>query len=300
VLHYKLFTHWQTAQHPLGFSKSTLHSSLTDITTLLYVLYVLCLDSINAAQLSVTAAVGSTVVLPCEWRDLSVQTPHVVWTMEQEVVFERKGKDSFQAEGYEGRVDVPEDELNKGNCSLVLKNVRVTDEAEYRSSMLVENPKKSVLVQEVQLSVYNGTDKSPDKTPDSPGGTEVSPDSSGLISPSLLQIISADLRSVDPGENITLLCNITQCSEISWYQMNSAGVREIISARQGRLYKRFYPDYNVDESHFDVTESNSSVGLVIIGVGETDLGFYYCGGQNKTHTQFGKPIRLDFTTGVKR
>ncbi|KAF5884813.1 uncharacterized protein DAT39_022808, partial [Clarias magur] len=135
-------------------------------------------DSINAAQLSVTAAVGSTVVLPCEWRDQSVQTPHVVWTMEQEVVFERKGKDSFQAEGYEGRVDVPEDELNKGNCSLVLKNVRVTDEAEYRSSMLVENPKKSVLVQEVQLSVYNGTDKSPDKTPDSPGGTEVSPDSS--------------------------------------------------------------------------------------------------------------------------
>ncbi|KAF5900492.1 uncharacterized protein DAT39_009786, partial [Clarias magur] len=120
----------------------------------------------------------------------------------------------------------------------------------------------------------------------------------GLISPSLLQIISADLRSVDPGENITLLCNITQCSEISWYQMNSAGVREIISARQRRLDKDFYADYNVDESHFDVTESNSSVGLVIIGVGETDLGFYCCGGRNDaTHTQFGKPIRLDFTTG---
>ncbi|KAF5900493.1 uncharacterized protein DAT39_009783 [Clarias magur] len=121
----------------------------------------------------------------------------------------------------------------------------------------------------------------------------------GLISPSLLQIISADLRSVDPGENITLLCNITQCSEISWYQMNSAGVRQILSAAQKRLYKDFYVDYNVDESHFDVTESNSSVSLVIIGVGETDLGFYYCGGRNKTHTQFGKHIRLDFTTGSK-
>ncbi|KAM9496466.1 uncharacterized protein Hap1MRO34_026095 [Clarias gariepinus] len=120
----------------------------------------------------------------------------------------------------------------------------------------------------------------------------------GIISLSLLQIISADLISVDPGENITLLCNITQVSEISWYQMNSASVRQIISARQRGLYKDFYVDYNVDESHFDVTESSSSVSLVIIGVRETDLGFYYCGGRNDTtHTQFGKNIKLNFTTG---
>ncbi|XP_053341799.1 uncharacterized protein LOC128512509 [Clarias gariepinus] len=120
----------------------------------------------------------------------------------------------------------------------------------------------------------------------------------GLISLSLLQIISADLISVDPGENITLLCNITQYSEISWYQLNSASVRQIISARQRGLYKDFYVDYNVDESHFDVTESSSSVSLVIIGVRETDLGFYYCGGRNDTtHTQFGKNIKLNFTTG---
>ncbi|KAM9496326.1 uncharacterized protein Hap1MRO34_024962 [Clarias gariepinus] len=178
VLHYELFTHWQAEQHPLCFSKSKLHSSLMDITTLLYVLYILCLDSINAAQLSVTAPVGSTVVLPCEWRDLSVQTPHVVWTIEHEVVFERKGKDSLQAEGYEGRVDVPEDELLKGNCSLVLKNVRVTDEAEYRSSMLLEHPKKSVLVQEVHLSVYNRTEERIKERTDSSDRTEESPDSS--------------------------------------------------------------------------------------------------------------------------
>ncbi|XP_053346448.1 uncharacterized protein LOC128516164 [Clarias gariepinus] len=118
----------------------------------------------------------------------------------------------------------------------------------------------------------------------------------GLISLSLLQIISADLISVDPGENITLLCNITQYSQISWYQMNSAGMREIISARQRKIGKRFYIEYNVDESHFDVTESNRLVSLVIIGVRETDLGFYYCGGKNDaTHTQFGKQIRLILT-----
>ncbi|KAK3558743.1 hypothetical protein QTP86_028030 [Hemibagrus guttatus] len=117
-----------------------------------------------------------------------------------------------------------------------------------------------------------------------------------VISLSLLQIISADLLSVDPGQNITLLCNITNYSEISWYHMNSAGVRKLISARQGTLDKDFYVDYNEDKSHFYLTQSSSSVSLVIIGVRETDLGFYYCGGRNDAaHTEFGKPIILNFT-----
>ncbi|XP_046714718.1 uncharacterized protein LOC124392081 [Silurus meridionalis] len=120
----------------------------------------------------------------------------------------------------------------------------------------------------------------------------------GLIRPSLLQNISADLISVSPGANITLLCNITNYSAISWYQMISAESRRIISARQSSLNKHFYVDYNVDESHFYLTESSSSVSLVIIGVRETDLGFYYCGGRNdETHIQFGKLIRLNFTGG---
>ncbi|KAF5900495.1 uncharacterized protein DAT39_009781, partial [Clarias magur] len=72
--------------------------------------------------IQVSAAVGSTVVLSCVWRDLSIQTPHVEWTIGPDTVFERQGKVTFQGSGYEGRVDVPEDELLKGNCSLVLKN----------------------------------------------------------------------------------------------------------------------------------------------------------------------------------
>ncbi|XP_060767719.1 uncharacterized protein LOC132875110 [Neoarius graeffei] len=117
----------------------------------------------------------------------------------------------------------------------------------------------------------------------------------GVITLSLLQIISADHISVDPGQNITLLCNITHYSEISWYQKNST-VRQIISAKQKRLDKKFYVDYNVQKGHFDITEINSSVSLVIISVRETDLGFYYCKGKNSTtHTEFGKPIRLNFT-----
>ncbi|KAI5619921.1 hypothetical protein C0J50_20515 [Silurus asotus] len=109
---------------------------------------------INTVQLdvvqSVSAQVGSTAVLPCDWRHLSIQTPHVEWRAGRKTVFERLGKESSQGEGYEGRVDVPEELLLKGNCSLVLKNVRVTDETLYSSYMGVKNSKK--LVQKVKLS----------------------------------------------------------------------------------------------------------------------------------------------------
>ncbi|KAI5612979.1 hypothetical protein C0J50_4221 [Silurus asotus] len=100
---------------------------------------------------SVSAQVGSTAVLPCDWRHLSIQTPHVEWRAGDEIVFERKGKESFQGKGYEGRVDVPEEELLKGNCSLVLKNVSVTDETLYSSYIVVKNINK--LVQNIKLSV---------------------------------------------------------------------------------------------------------------------------------------------------
>ncbi|XP_053092707.1 uncharacterized protein LOC117598057 [Pangasianodon hypophthalmus] len=102
--------------------------------------------------------------------------------------------------------------------------------------------------------------------------------------------------SVQDGENITLLCNITNYSEISWYRLRSEEVKLLISAEKGRVTKTFDLIYNMNESHFVVTESSSSVSLVIIGVRETDLGFYYCGGRNDAkHIQFGKLIRLNFT-----
>ncbi|KAI5627658.1 hypothetical protein C0J50_8433 [Silurus asotus] len=114
-------------------------------------------QEINTVQLnvfqSVSAQVGSTAVLPCDWRHLSIQTPHVEWRAGDENVFERKGKESCQGEGYEGRVDVPVEELLKGNCSLVLKNVSVTDETLYSSYILMTDTKKPVLVQKVKLSV---------------------------------------------------------------------------------------------------------------------------------------------------
>ncbi|KAF4081713.1 hypothetical protein AMELA_G00164390 [Ameiurus melas] len=122
----------------------------------------------------------------------------------------------------------------------------------------------------------------------------------GFFTPCLLEIASTDHVSVHPGGNITLLCNITNYSEISWYRLRSEEVKLLISAEKLKLEKTFSLRYNVNESHFDITESSSSVSLVIIGVRETDLGFYFCGGRNDaTHIQYGKPIRLNFTGGCQ-
>ncbi|XP_053093190.1 uncharacterized protein LOC128318950 isoform X1 [Pangasianodon hypophthalmus] len=106
----------------------------------------------------ISARVGSTAVLPCEWRNVSIQTPNVQWNTASEIVFERKGVQWYEGEGYKNRVDVPQDKLLKGNCSLVLKNVTLTDAGIYESFLSVKRTKRAsstrwILVQSVELSV---------------------------------------------------------------------------------------------------------------------------------------------------
>ncbi|KAI5086192.1 hypothetical protein C0J45_1112, partial [Silurus meridionalis] len=102
---------------------------------------------------SVSAQVGSTAVLPCDCRNISIKTPNVEWRIGDVTVFKRLGKESFQGKGYEGRVDVPEEELLKGNCSLVFKNFSVTDETLYSGLISTNDKKKPEFVQKVKLSV---------------------------------------------------------------------------------------------------------------------------------------------------
>ncbi|KAI4883959.1 hypothetical protein NFI96_007735 [Prochilodus magdalenae] len=117
----------------------------------------------------------------------------------------------------------------------------------------------------------------------------------GTSRPCLLQRTSAGLRSVHPGDNITLHCDITVEYDIWWYHQSSEEMMVLITAGKGRLSKSFSLNYNLNEDHYDGIMNSSSVDLVIVGVGETDLGLYYCGGRNNTnHIQFGKAIRLNF------
>lgn len=96
------------------------------------------------SQISVSAGEGHTAVLPCEL-NVTAQALHVSWRVDDEVVFERCGEETRQGSGYEGRVDVPEEELLKGNCSLVLKKVRNTDEGIYTCSLITGHKKRSAM-----------------------------------------------------------------------------------------------------------------------------------------------------------
>ncbi|KAK2834057.1 hypothetical protein Q7C36_014758 [Tachysurus vachellii] len=119
----------------------------------------ICIGVLDADVLvSVSGLEKSTVILPCKLRVAS-ETPYIRWSTEKDV-FERSGKESFQGEGYEGRVDVPEDQLLKGDCSLKLKNLTLADMGVYKSYQAVRRFKRSALVQEkwellnsVELSV---------------------------------------------------------------------------------------------------------------------------------------------------
>lgn len=104
----------------------------------------------------VSARVGSMAVLHCVFNVTST-IPHIQWLFANETVFERVGSSFYEGVGYEGRVDVPEDELKKGNCSLVLMNVSVDDAGTYSSYLLVH--RKAVrspdwtLIQQCELAV---------------------------------------------------------------------------------------------------------------------------------------------------
>ncbi|KAI5619926.1 hypothetical protein C0J50_20520 [Silurus asotus] len=114
-------------------------------------------DPISAdPHITVEAHVGSTALLPCNLSKVFNQTPHILWKDNNEVVFEKSINGTDVGRGYEGRVDVPEDELRKGNCSLVLKDVRITDNVFYRSFVMehveATNTDKIQEINRVQLN----------------------------------------------------------------------------------------------------------------------------------------------------
>ncbi|KAL6473483.1 hypothetical protein MHYP_G00170440 [Metynnis hypsauchen] len=106
--------------------------------------FLLCFFTIAdcpTSSLSVSARVGSSTVLPCDWRSTSCksssqQESFIRWKNLSDDVFVRDGTQTHQGNRHEGRVDVPEDELRNGNCSLVLKDVRKSDEGNYNSQQI--------------------------------------------------------------------------------------------------------------------------------------------------------------------
>ncbi|KAI5087071.1 hypothetical protein C0J45_24391, partial [Silurus meridionalis] len=101
-----------------------------------------CVDPISAdPPITVKAHVGSTALLPCDlskvFNKMIVFNNTVVWWYSnKKLVFERSFNSTSSGKEYEGRVDVPKDELLKGNCSLVLKNTSINDDSNYTTYVM--------------------------------------------------------------------------------------------------------------------------------------------------------------------
>ncbi|KAG9281445.1 hypothetical protein AMEX_G4289 [Astyanax mexicanus] len=145
-------------------SISAYSSAMGIILQEIILMLVISTGSLSAeGRLFMDVKVGRSAVLPCNWRTIldnlsSDQKPHIEWRTFSETVFERRGEEHYEGEGYEDRVDVPEDKLKKGNCSLVLKEVKAEDAGVYESYLLVNRVKralssKRVFIQSVELSV---------------------------------------------------------------------------------------------------------------------------------------------------
>ncbi|KAF5888580.1 uncharacterized protein DAT39_021720, partial [Clarias magur] len=185
---------------------------------------------------SVSVKQGFTAVLPCKCNITSVRTLHVRWSAGAETVFERLHQDVYEAEGYQGRVDVPEDELRKGNCSLVLRNARVTDAGIYISRM------KRFIVQSVELSIHGLV------------SAELQVDVSGPVGSTA--VLPCELLSVDP-----LIPNIT------WLIKS-----KIVFRRLGENYPGEGYEGRVDVPVEELRKGNCS--LVLRNLTPTDTGVY--------------------------
>uniref|UniRef100_A0A674BNQ9 Ig-like domain-containing protein n=1 Tax=Salmo trutta TaxID=8032 RepID=A0A674BNQ9_SALTR len=118
---------------------------------------------LSSIPVPISCHVGSQAILPCKWKSQLDKIPvcHVQWQTPDETVFEQMGAQRWQATEFEGRVEVPEEKLWEGDCSLILRDVQLGDVGLYESFMVVDRArnKRRVFIQSVQLSVDDYTSK---------------------------------------------------------------------------------------------------------------------------------------------
>ena len=104
----------------------------------------------------IVSTVGSQAVLPCSWKsELNViNNPicHIQWQTPASTVFEQRGTQRWEASEFKGRLVVPEDKLDQGDCSLILNDVQHGDVGLYESYVVVM--KQRIFIQRVRLVVH--------------------------------------------------------------------------------------------------------------------------------------------------
>ncbi|XP_036949522.1 galectin 17 isoform X1 [Acanthopagrus latus] len=124
------------------------------------------IDSLSSSSVthiqSITTKVGNQAVLPCSWKsrlgEEALPTCHIQWATPVDTVFELRGEQKYEAEEFKGRVEVPEERLGSGDCSLIISDVQIGDTGRYESFMVVDGArtkKTRVFIQSIKLSVFD-------------------------------------------------------------------------------------------------------------------------------------------------
>ncbi|XP_046875190.1 galectin 17 isoform X2 [Hypomesus transpacificus] len=123
----------------------------------LCLLVVSCVASSSPDPVPIVSTVGSQAVLPCSWKsELNViNNPicHIQWQTPASTVFEQRGTQRWEASEFKGRLVVPEDKLDQGDCSLILNDVQHGDVGLYESYVVVM--KQRIFIQRVRLVVHD-------------------------------------------------------------------------------------------------------------------------------------------------
>lgn len=115
------------------------------------------------AQEVVSSLVGTDVRLPCTCPPLGPPSvPHVQWCLESSgPVLEQRGQQRWTTEEFSDRAEIPESGPGSGNCSLLLRDLQVTDEGQYHGFMIQDQSqtesetKTGVFICSVKLLVFD-------------------------------------------------------------------------------------------------------------------------------------------------
>ncbi|XP_056336139.1 uncharacterized protein LOC130246987 [Danio aesculapii] len=118
----------------------------------------------------------------------------------------------------------------------------------------------------------------------------------------IMQVVSngeeATLISVQIGENISLSCSMDSRYEISWYHQISHQLTHIISAKMSTVAgRKLLVTFNRNHERLKLNADVkiTTVSLLISGLSESDLGFYFCGKKSAaSEIIFDKPFRLHY------
>ncbi|XP_039599276.1 butyrophilin subfamily 1 member A1-like [Polypterus senegalus] len=188
----------------------------------------------------ITGKLGQTVVLPCQLKpNISAKAMEITWLTDDDktTVFHYKaGAIQEVSEQYKDRTFLLLDKLPSGNVSLLLMNLRVSDENKYKCFVFEKDWFNDIVV---QLTISNLGDRPQLSLANKDGGVTLKCDSQGWYPKPLLQWRSIAGKSL-PGDVEALESPnglITMSSQIVIPDDNSGVVCSIQDGPSRKIYK---------------------------------------------------------------